>query len=133
MLKHLNTNQKITFVCSVVLCLLCVAWEWFIAPLRPNGSLMILKSVPLALLLPGLLKGKNYQMQATSMIILLYFFEGFARIFEPGIQRYLAITEILLCSVIFYAVLKHLGPIKKDAVSKKKALKASQAPPSKPI
>jgi uncharacterized membrane protein len=87
---------------------------------------MILKSVPLALLLPGLLKGKNYQMQETSMIILLYFFEGFARIFEPGIQRYLAITEILLCSVIFYAVLKHLGPIKK-------ALKASQAPPSKPI
>ena len=74
------------------------------------------------------MKGKNYQMQAVSMIILLYFFEGFARIFEPGIQKYLAVTEILLSSVIFYAVLKHLGPIKKEAVAKKKAAEEAELP-----
>ncbi len=128
MTQTLNWNQKVTFVAAVLLCLLCVAWEWFLAPLRPNGSLMVLKAVPLALLLPGLMKGKNYQMQAVSMIILLYFFEGFARIFEPGIQKYLAVTEILLSSVIFYAVLKHLGPIKKEAVAKKKAAEEAELP-----
>ena len=128
MTQTLNWNQKVTFVAAVLLCLLCVAWEWFLAPLRPNGSLMVLKAVPLALLMPGLMKGKNYQMQAVSMIILLYFFEGFARIFEPGIQKYLAVTEILLSSVIFYAVLKHLGPIKKEAVAKKKAAEEAELP-----
>ena len=91
---------------------------------------MVLKAVPLALLLPGLIKGKNDSMQVASMVILLYFFEGFARLFEPGIQTYLALMEVLLCSVIFYAVLKHLGPIKKAAVAKKKALEEAQLPPN---
>jgi len=129
MAQTLNWNQKTTIVAAIMLCLLCVAWEWFLAPLRPHGSLMVLKAVPLALLLPGLLKGKNDQMQVTSMVILLYFFEGFARLFEPGIQKYLAIMELFLCSVIFFAVLKHLGPIKKAAVAKKKALEEGQLPP----
>jgi uncharacterized membrane protein len=130
MTKDLNWNQKTTIVAAILLCLLCVAWEWFLAPLRPHGSLMVLKAVPLALLLPGLIKGKNDSMQVASMVILLYFFEGFARLFEPGIQTYLALMEVLLCSVIFYAVLKHLGPIKKAAVAKKKALEEAQLLPN---
>ena len=77
-------------------------------------------------MLPGLYRGKNYQMQATSMIILLYFLEGLTRVFEPGLNRVLAGGELVLCTVIFYAVLKHLGPIKKEAVAKKKALEKNQ-------
>ena len=119
-------EQKLAFVCALLLCLLCVAWAWFLAPLRPHGSCMALQFIPLGLMLPGLYRGKNYQMQATSMIILLYFLEGLTRIFEPGLNRVLAGVELLLCSLIFYAVLKYLGPIKKEAVAKKKALEKNQ-------
>jgi uncharacterized membrane protein len=123
---HLSFNQKLAFVSAVLLCLLCIAWEWFISPLRPNGSWMALKFIPLGLMLPGLYRGKNYQTQATSMIILLYFLEGSARLFEPGLNWIMASLEVLLSSVIFYAVLMHLGPLKKAAKAKKESEKLQQ-------
>jgi len=122
----LSFNQKLAFVSAVLLCLLCIAWEWFISPLRPNGSWMALKFIPLGLMLPGLYRGKNYQSQATSMIILLYFLEGSARLFEPGLNWVMAGLEVLLSSVIFYAVLMHLGPLKKAAKAKKESEKLQQ-------
>ena len=78
---------------------------------------MALKFIPLGLVLPGLYKGLNYQTQATSMIVLLYFFEGVSRLFESGLNPVLASIEIALSILIFYGVLKHLGPIKKAAKS----------------
>jgi len=122
----LSFNQKLAFVSAVLLCLLCIAWEWFISPLRPNGSWMALKFIPLGLMLPGLYCGKNYQSQATSMIILLYFLEGSARLFEPSLNWVMAGLEVLLSSVIFYAVLMHLGPLKKAAKAKKESEKLQQ-------
>ena len=124
----LSFNQKLAFVCAILLCLLCIAWEWFISPLRTNGSWMVLKCIPLALMLPGLYRGKNYQSQATSMIILLYFLEGFARLFEPGLNWILASVEIILSSMIFYGVLMHLGPLKKAAKAKKESEQLKQQP-----
>jgi uncharacterized membrane protein len=117
----LSMEQKITFITSVFLCILCISWEWFLAPLRPNGSMMILKMLPIAFLLPGIYRGNNYQMQALSMVILLYFLEGFTRLFEKGLNPWLAGLEIILCSIIFWALLKHLGPIKKAAREKLQA------------
>ncbi|BDW11509.1 hypothetical protein PSHI8_15920 [Polynucleobacter sp. SHI8] len=124
----LSFNQKLAFVCAILLCLLCIAWEWFISPLRPNGSWMVLKCIPLGLMLPGLYRGKNYQSQATSMIILLYFLEGFARLFEPGLNWILASVEVVLSSLIFYGVLMHLGPLKKAAKAKKESEQLKQQP-----
>jgi uncharacterized membrane protein len=59
------------------------------------------------------------------MVILLYFFEGFSRLLDGGINTKLAILEIVLCAVIFCAILIYLGPLKKAAVAKKKALEES--------
>ncbi len=115
----LNAYQKTVLVTSVLLCLLCVAWEWFLAPLRPHGSLMVLKCLPIVWLLPGLYRGANYQLQALSLVILLYYLEGVSRLFEKGLNPWLAGLELILCSVIFFAVLKHLGPIKKAARANK--------------
>jgi len=124
--NHLNSYQALTFISTVLLCVLCVAWEWFLEPLRPTGSWMILKILPLAWFLPGLYQGKNYSMQAVSMIILLYFFEGLTRLFESGLNPLLASLEIILSCLIFFAILKHLGPIKKAAVALKKQVEAEQ-------
>jgi uncharacterized membrane protein len=128
LLKHpLNLYQKTAFFASILLCILCIAWEWFLAPLRPNGSFMVLKSLPIVFLLPGLYRGANYQLQTLSMVILLYFLEGVSRLFEKGLNPWLAGLELILSSVIFFAVLMYLGPLKKAAKAKKEALKSQDS------
>ena len=58
---------------------LCLAWELWLAPLRPGGSYLALKAAPLALPLPGILLGRRYTYQWSSMLVLAYFAEGVVR------------------------------------------------------
>ena len=52
--RHAQVTQ-ITAVSSLVaLIVLCVAWELWLAPVRPGGSLLALKALPLVLPLAGL-------------------------------------------------------------------------------
>ena len=89
-------------ISMVALILLCVTWELFLAPLRPGGSWLVLKVLPLLLPLPGILRGQRYTYQWASMLILLYFTEGVVRAFsDPGQSRIYASLEIAL-SAIFY-------------------------------
>ncbi len=86
----------------ILLIFLCLAWEAFLAPLKPSGSLLILKTVPLLLPLFGVLKGKRYTYQWAGMLILFYFTEGVVRAWsDRGISAKLATIEIGL-SVIFF-------------------------------
>ena len=85
------------------LIVLCVAWELWLAPLRPGGSLAALKALPLALPLAGVLKGTRYTYQWSSMLILAYFTEGVMRAWsEAGLSRSLALAEVAL-SLAFFA------------------------------
>ena len=61
------------------LILLCLAWELWLAPLRPGGSYLALKALPLVLPMAGILSGRRYTYQWTSMFILAYFIEGVMR------------------------------------------------------
>lgn len=89
--------------CSLIaLIFLCLAWESILAPLKPNGSLLILKALPLLLPLFGILKGKRYTYQWASMFILLYFAEGVVRAWtDTGLSTKLALIEVVL-SLIFF-------------------------------
>ena len=115
-----SNAAKTAFISTVALIVLCVAWEWFLAPLRPGGSWLILKAVPLLFVLRGLYRGDNYIMQATSMLILLYMTEGLVRILDPWPNPLLAVIEIILSLIIFLALLAHLRPLKKIARANKK-------------
>jgi uncharacterized membrane protein len=85
------------------LIVLCLAWELWLAPLRPGGSLIALKALPLLLPLQGILRGDRYTCQWASMLILAYFAEGVTRAWsERGASQLLAGAEILL-SVVFFA------------------------------
>ena len=87
----------------VALIALCLAWELALAPLRPGGSLVALKALPLALPLPGILAGRRYTYQWSSLLILAYFAEGVMRAWgDAGIARTLALGEVFL-SVAFFA------------------------------
>ena len=86
------------------LLVLCLAWELWLAPLRPGGSLIALKALPLILPLTGILQGRRYTYQWSSMLILLYFAEGVVRAWsERGDSQLLAILEIALSAAFFAA------------------------------
>jgi len=87
----------------ISLILLALAWETVLAPLKPGGSLLMLKAVPLLLPLFGILRGKRYTYQWSSMFILLYFTEGVVRAWsDEGLSTQLAAMEIVL-SVAFFS------------------------------
>jgi uncharacterized membrane protein len=86
----------------IALIFLCLAWESVLAPFKPNGSFLILKTLPLLLPLLGILKGRRYTYQWASMFILLYFTEGVVRAWsDTGISAKLALIETAL-SIIFF-------------------------------
>lgn len=87
----------------IALIALCLAWELWLAPLRPGGSYLALKAAPLALPLPGILRGRRYTYQWSSMFVLAYFAEGAVRAWsEHGGAQVLAALEIAL-SLAFFA------------------------------
>lgn len=88
----------------VALIALCVAWELWLAPLRPGGSWLVLKALPLLAPLFGILRGRRYTHQWASLLIQLYLLEGLARATsDSGAMRWLAIAETALALVFFAA------------------------------
>ena len=86
----------------LALIFLCLAWELWLAPLRPGGSWLALKALPLLLPLMGILHGRRYTYQWASMLILAYVAEGAARSFgDYGIGAALALAEALLALIFF--------------------------------
>jgi uncharacterized membrane protein len=92
----------------IALLVLCLAWELWLAPLRPGGSTLALKAAPLALPLYGILFGRRYTYQWSSMFVLIYFTEGVVRAWsERGTAQLLAAAEIALSVVFFAAVVAY--------------------------
>lgn len=103
------------------LIVLSVAWEWWLAPLRPGGTALVLKAVPLLLALPGVLRRRLYTLQWASMLILLYFAEGIVRgMSEHGLSARLGWLETLLALVFFVCALAYVAPFKRAARREKR-------------
>ena len=106
----------------IALIVLSVAWEWWLAPLRPGGTALVLKAVPLLLALPGVLRQRLYTLQWASMLILLYFAEGIVRGWsDRGLSAQLGWLETLLAVVFFVCALAYVGPFKRAARRAKRA------------
>ena len=73
------TLQTVASASLIGLIFLSVAWELWLAPLRPGGSWLVLKVVPLLLPLFGILRGRRYTYQWAPMLVLAYFIEGVMR------------------------------------------------------
>ncbi|NTV96879.1 MAG: DUF2069 domain-containing protein [Thiobacillus sp.] len=88
----------------IALILLGLAWELWLAPLRPGGSWLVLKVLPLLAVLFGLLHGRPYSYKVTSLLVWLYFVEGVMRAMtEPYPSAGLAVLEVALSLVLFLA------------------------------
>jgi uncharacterized membrane protein len=106
----------------VALIVLSVAWEWWLAPLRPGGTTLVLKAVPLLLALPGVLQRRLYTLQWASMLILVYFAEGIVRgMSDRGISAQLAWVETTLSVIFFVCALAYVAPFKRAARRAKRA------------
>ena len=132
MLSSINKSAFFARAASLsllALIMLCVAEELWLAPLRPHGSWLVLKIVPLLFALKGVAKKDNYTMQWSSMLILLYFTEGIVRATSDraGLSVPLSWLEVLLSLVFFYCTLSYLRPIKKAAKALQKAAAQNEA------
>ncbi|NKJ45559.1 hypothetical protein CIC12_02115 [Burkholderia sp. SG-MS1] len=106
---------------------LAVAWEWWLAPLRPGGSALVLKALPLLCALPGVWRRRLYTLQWASMLSLLYFAEGVVRgRSDHGLSARLGWLQAALAVIFFVCALIYVAPFKRAA---KRAAKeaASQA------
>ena len=96
--------------CLLALVALVLAWELWLAPLRPGGSwLAPVKALPLLLPLPGLLRYRMYTYRWTSLFVWLYFTEAVVRATTdrpPG--NLLALAQLALCIALFTACALHV-------------------------
>ncbi len=91
------------------LVVLSLAWELWLAPLRPGGSWLAIKALPLCIPLAGLLKNRMYTYRWVSLLVWLYFTEGVVRAWgDTGPSRLCALTEVALCLMLFAACVLHI-------------------------
>lgn len=85
-----------------------MGWELFFAPLRPGGSWLVLKALPLLIPLFGILRGKRYTYQWACMFVLLYFAEGLVRGWsDKGLSQQLAWAEVGISVIFFWATIAY--------------------------
>ncbi len=136
-------SRRLAVGSLLALIVLCLAWELWLAPLRPGGSWLVLKVLPLTLPLAGLLKNRMYTYRWLSLMVWLYAAEGAVRLTsDRGPSALLAGLELLLCMVLFAACTLHirtrLRAAGKEAIAADAARRAAEAgyasdpvPPSK--
>lgn len=95
---------------GLALIALGLAWELWLAPVRPGGSWVALKVLPLVAALPGLFRRRMYTYRWTSLLVWLYLTEGVIRATGRGIgdSLPLALLEIVLSIVLFAACALHV-------------------------
>lgn len=110
----------------LLLLALGLAWELWLAPLRPGGSWWALKVLPLLPALPGLVRYRMHTYRWLALLVWLYFTEGVVRAFSdrPPAST-LALLEVLLALALFAACTAHVRLRLKAARTSAQALEAS--------
>jgi uncharacterized membrane protein len=104
-----DTTRRLAVASLLGLIVLGLIWELWLAPLRPGGSWLVLKVLPLCIPLAGLLKNRMYTYRWVSLLVWFYFTEGAVRAYSdkaPG--NYLALIEVVLCLLLFVACALHV-------------------------
>jgi uncharacterized membrane protein len=101
--------------CLIALIMLCLAWELVLAPVKPGGSWLVLKVLPLLVPLFGVLRAKRYTMQWTTLLIWLYAAEGAVRAWsDSGRSAQLGVIELALSLGYFAAVVAFLRASRRE-------------------
>ena len=102
-------TRLLAAVSLIGLIVLGLAWELWLAPLRPGGSWWALKVLPLCLPLAGILKHRMYTYRWVSLVVWLYFAEAAVRGWSDAWpSNALAMAQGLLCISLFAACGLHV-------------------------
>ena len=107
--RWVDATRRAAVATLLALIALCLAWELVLAPLRPGGSWLALKALPLCIPLAGILRNRMYTYRWVSLMVWLYFTEAVVRGWSdrpPG--NWLALAELLLCLILFAACAAHV-------------------------
>jgi uncharacterized membrane protein len=97
---------RVAVALVAALVLLEAFWEMLLAPLRPGGSWLALKALPLALLWPRLARADRRAGQWATLALPFYFGEALVRAAtETGRHALVAGTAALLAAFAFAALL----------------------------
>jgi uncharacterized membrane protein len=125
-MRHVTLTRLLAVGSLMGLIVLGLVWELWLAPLRPGGTLLALKVLPLCFPLTGLLKNRMYTYRWLSLMIWLYFTEGVVRAWSDAApSHYFALAEVFLCVALFIACTLHVRLRLKHA--KEQALAESSA------
>ena len=106
---NVNMTRAVAVGSLLGLIVLGLAWELWLAPIRPGGSWLAIKVLPLCIPLAGLLKNRMYTYRWLSLLVWIYFTEGVVRAWgdaAPG--NWLAGGQIVLCLLLFVACAAHV-------------------------
>jgi FAD/FMN-containing dehydrogenase/uncharacterized membrane protein len=148
--QEVRLTQNAALLSLLLLIVLCVAWEGSWAPLKPGGSWLALKALPLLFAVPGIFKRRLYTYRWLSLVIWLYFIEGVVRAYsDVGDSARLAGLETALSVLLFMACAGHVRarfkasllapepphktPSTEPAFSQENASKAKQFQHSQPL
>ena len=93
----INPWRRTTAALLATLALLEICWELWLAPLRPGGSWLALKALPLLALWPGVTRSRTRALQWALLLLPWYFAEGVVRGFsESGRHALCAATAAAL-------------------------------------
>ena len=93
----------------ISLIFLTLAWELVLAPIRPGGSWLVLKTLPLLVPLRGVLHARRYTFQWSTLLIWFYVAEGAMRSYtDSGPSAILAAIEAVLALGYFAAAVAWL-------------------------
>ena len=116
--SSIDITRWLAFGSMIGLIVLGLAWELWLAPIRPGGSLLALKVLPLCLPLAGILKNRMYTYRWLSLLVWLYFTEGVVRAWsDKPPSNYLAMIEVVLCLLLFTACALHVRVRLKNAAA----------------
>ncbi len=104
-----RATRALALTCLICLIVLGVAWELWLAPVKPGGSLLALKVLPLCIPLAGILRHRMYTYRWLSLLVWVYFAEGCVRAYgDRAPSNYLALAEVVLCLGLFVACSLHV-------------------------
>ena len=115
-----RTTRAVAVPSLLALVALCLAWELWLAPLRPGGSLLAL---------PGLLRMRMYTYRALALFIWLYFVEGVVRATSDRTpSAWYALAEVVLVVILFVACTAHIRLRLREARQAKAQAQAGTQP-----
>ena len=97
---------RVAVVATVALLLFELLWELALAPLKPQGSWLALKALPLAWLVPGVVRGRRRSRQWLALLLPFYVGEALMRaVAEPGRHALVAAVACANATLAFGALL----------------------------